>query len=339
MLLSDVIAGLRAAGEPTRFRLLAVLSRAELTVTELTQVLGQSQPRISRHLKLMVEAGLLERFREGTWVFYRVAIGAGRETLSGAGEICELLLQMVPFGDSEIARDMERLDVVRKARQEAAAEYFRQNASEWEETRALHIAERDVETTMLAMVEQFPISELVDIGTGTGRILELFGPRIQKGVGVDLSHEMLAIARNTIEEAELPHCQIRQADLFSLPFENGDLENGGVDLVTIHQVLHYLTDPGAAIQEAARILVPGGRILIVDFAPHDIEALRETHAHRRLGFADEEVRAWCREAGLEVLEIQNLPPKDSGDGKLTVSIWLAKAKGTHRPPLRLEVAQ
>lgn len=339
MILSDVIAGLRAAGEPTRFRLLAVLSRAELTVTELTQVLGQSQPRISRHLKLMVEAGLLERFREGTWVFYRVATGAGREELSGAGEICELLLQMVPFGDAEITRDMERLDVVRKARQEAAAEYFGKNAGQWEEIRALHIAERAVEAAMLAMVEQFPIAELVDIGTGTGRVLELFGSRIQKGVGVDLSHEMLAIARNTIEEAGLSHCQIRQADLFSLPFETGDKESGGIDLVTIHQVLHYLTDPGAAIHESARILAPGGRMLIVDFAPHDIEVLRDTHAHRRLGFAEEEVRSWCREAGLEILEVRNLPPKDSGDGKLTVSIWLAEAKGSHRPPLRLEVAQ
>jgi len=315
--LDRTIAVLRAAGETTRLRLLAVLSRAELTVTELTQVLGQSQPRISRHLKLMCEAELLERFREGAWVFYRVAerIPVGIEA--------SRLLAFIPFEDPTILRDLERLERVKEARRVEADAYFSRSAAEWAEIRSLHVAEGEVEAAMSDLVGPGPFETILDLGTGTGRILELFAPLGRHGIGIDLSHDMLALARTRIQDADLSHCQIRQGDLYSLPFENGD---AGVDLILVHQVLHFLSDPAMAVAEAARVLSPMGRIVIVDFAPHDLEALREGHAHRRLGFSDEEVRLWCEAAGLSVSEVRHLSPPEGVGEKLTVSLWLATAE-------------
>ncbi len=332
--LESVVNNLRAAGEPTRLRLLAVLSRAELTVTELTQILGQSQPRISRHLKLMCEAGLLERLREGAWVFYRA-----RDVASSAhaDEIVPLILKMIPFDDVEICRDLVRLETVRRQRHELASDYFRQNADQWAEIRALHVSEKDVEQAMVDIVGSAPIGAMIDVGTGTGRILELFGPMIGSGIGVDLSHEMLSIARSTVDKPNLSHCQIRQGDLFSLPFENGSEDGSGVDLVTIHQVLHYLTNPSAAIEEAARILAPDGQLLIVDFAPHGFEQLRENHAHRRLGFSDSDISRWCSDVGLKLVDSRHMPPAKNSDDGLTVSLWLAKAKGSRARKPKLEV--
>lgn len=320
----EIVAGLKAAGEPTRLRLLVVLARTELTVSELTRVLGQSQPRISRHLKLLCDAELLERFQEGAWVFYRLT-----RSQEGRPNIAEAVLAFVEADDPAIARDLERLEAVRKARREEAASYFARAAGAWEKLRSLHIPEQAVEDAMCRLVGDEKITNYLDIGTGTGRMLEVFGPRAEKGVGVDLSHEMLAIARTRIETAGLDHCQIRQGDLFSLDLANGSGSGAGqmdkADLVTLHLVLHYLTDPAAAIAEAVRALRPGGKLLIADFAPHDLEELREEHSHRRLGFADNEVADWCKAAGLEHIKVAHLPPPEDGDGKLTVTLWLAEA--------------
>lgn len=300
-----LLSGLRGAGEPTRLRLLALCARAELTVSELTQILGQSQPRVSRHLKLLCESGLLDRFREGTWAFYR---------LLEQGECAHLartLVDLIPADDPVLGRDIERLEAVKAARARAAAEYFRANAAQWDKIRALYVPESDVERVLLDLFGDQAIGEFLDIGTGTGRILEIFAGRVRRGIGVDRSHEMLAIARANLERAALRHCQVRRADMYSLPFANAS-----VDGIVIHQVLHFADDPPAAIVEAARVLRPGGRMVVVDFAPHDLEFLRSDHAHRRLGFGDDEIAECCRAAGLEVEETLHL----EGD-PLTVSVW------------------
>ncbi len=309
--MDHLLAGLRAAAEPTRLRLLALCGRAELTVTELTQILGQSQPRVSRHLKLLCEAGLLERFREGAWAFYRLA------QRGSAAPLAAHLVALLPADDPGLALDLERLEGVKRNRAAAAAEYFRDNAGEWNRIRSMHIDEAEVERAVLAALGEGPIGDYLDIGTGTGRLLELIGPRARHALGVDLSREMLAVARANLERAGLVHCSVRQADMYQLP-----LGSHAFDVITIHQVLHYLEDPATAIAEAARVLAPGGRLIVVDFAPHTLEDLRERHAHRRLGFREAEVLEWCAGAGLSARPAVHLPGQP-----LTVSVWAAERAG------------
>ena len=318
--MEQLLAGLRAAGEPTRLRLLALLARGELTVTELTQILRQSQPRVSRHLKLLCEAGLLERFREGSWVFYRLAGGGAVAALA------EMLTGLIPQEDIVIARDCERLEAVRAVRAEKAAAYFRANADEWNRIRSLYVPEDKVEQAMVGLGVAGKMEVVADLGTGTGRMLELFGPEAKSGIGIDLSPEMLALARAQLAQPALAHCSVRQGDLYDLP-----MQDATVDLVTLHMVLHFLDDPSASIAEAARVLKPGGRLLIADFAPHELDFLREKHAHRRLGFTEDEVTAWFSEAGLDVRDTIHLPPTGGDDAKLTVSIWVADKPGKPAP--------
>lgn len=306
-----LLAGLRAAGEPTRLRLLFLLAQSELTVTELTQILRQSQPRVSRHLKLLCEAGLLERFREGSWVFYRLA----RHEIGG--DLNRFLVEAISADDPTIARDLERLKAVRDARAERAASFFRDNADEWDRIRALYVPEAKVEAHLRALAPDGAMDAVLDLGTGTGRMLEIFADRAARLEGVDLSPEMLAFARARLEAAGLSHAHVRQGDIFDLTFADGEF-----DLVCVHQVLHYLDDPAACISEAARVLGPGGRLLIVDFAPHELDFLRDDQAHRRLGFAETEVSQWCETAGLHVRAVESLPP-DGADEKLTILIWSA----------------
>lgn len=308
--MDGLLAALRAAAEPTRLRIVALLSRGELTVSELVSVLGQSQPRISRHLKLLTEAGLLVRFREGSLVFHRVA-----EDGPGA-EVARHLHALLPADadqDQSLARDLERLARVKRDRAERAAAYFRRNAERWDKLRSLHVDDREVEAVIARLLPEAGIEHLLDLGTGTGRMLELLAPRAARGVGIDLSREMLTVARDKLDRAGLRNCQVRQADLYRLPFAAGTF-----DVATIHQVLHYLDEPAAAIAEAARVLKPGGRLVVVDFAPHDLESLRDEHEHRRLGFSDPEIAGWFARAGLAPLETSHLAGEP-----LTVAVWLA----------------
>lgn len=301
---------LRAAGEPTRMRILALLRREELAVLELTRILGQSQPRVSRHLKLLTDAGLIERFPDGAWVFYRL-VGVGP-----ARRLVEEFLALVSSDDAVLARDAERLTDVGAERAGQAANYFAENAERWDEIRTFHTAEADVERAILEIAGDGPFNRLVDLGTGAGRMLTLLGARAKSAVGLDLSRQMLNIARTRVAHAGLGACELRHGDILGT-----GLPTGEADIVVVHQVLHYLSEPGAAVGEASRLISPGGRLLIIDFAPHELEFLRIEHRHRRLGFSDDEMEKWLAGAGLAVIQSKALPP--AGEGSLTVKIWTA----------------
>jgi ArsR family transcriptional regulator len=305
--MEHLLVALRAAGEPTRLRLLALCAHMDLTVSQLTQILGQSQPRVSRHLKLLLEAGLLERLREGSWSFYRMAVrGAG-------SQIARTLVDAIPANDPTLNLDLERLQTIRRAREKLAAEYFQQNAADWDEIRSLYVEEGEVEGRLLELLAEREVEDLLDIGTGTGRMLEILGSRARRAVGVDLSHEMLTVARSNLERAQLRNCLVRHGDMYRLP-----VESASFDAVTVHQVLHYAEDPPAVIAEAARVLRPEGRLFVVDFAKHELDDLRDEHAHRWLGFRDDQVSGWCRKAGLKPR-----PPVFLPGEPLTVVIWTA----------------
>jgi ubiquinone/menaquinone biosynthesis C-methylase UbiE/DNA-binding HxlR family transcriptional regulator len=318
----DVLVGqLKAAGEETRIRLLALLADGERTVKELTEILGQSQPRISRHLKILADAGLVARTPEGSWVYYRLAEqGSGREVALG-------ILKGADPADSKLARDRDRLRNLKRQNQEAAERYFTEHAGRWDEIRSLHVPERDVDAAILARAGAGPFRAMLDIGTGTGRMLELFADRYERALGVDLSPAMLAVARSNLDRAGIAHARVRIGDGMNLP-----VLRDSFDLVVIHQVLHFLDDPGAAIAEAVGALAPGGRLLIVDFAPHELEFLRQREAHRRLGFSHAQVEQWIAAAGLSLEAAEDLGPADKTGG-LTVTIWTGcdrRAAGAQR---------
>lgn len=307
---------LRAAGDPTRLRLLLLLRQAELTVSELIEIVGQSQPRVSRHLKLLGEAGLVERFKEGSWVFCRAADrGTGAELARVIADLADPTAQEA---------DKARLAHVRESRAARAAAYFKANAAEWERIRALHAPEKDVEAAIARHLTTGRIENFLDAGTGTGRMLELIAPHAAHAVGIDVSPDMLAIARDRLLQGGLTNAQVRLGDIYRLPFVSGPASNG-FDVVLFHQVLHYLDDPGAAVAEAARVMAPGGRVLIADFASHKEEYLRDDYAHRRLGFSDREVEGWFADAHLTPAGSETIAPQGAGE-KLTVKLWLAAAK-------------
>lgn len=305
---------LKAVAEPTRLRLLALLARGELNVKDLTRILNQSQPRISRHLKLLAEAGLIERAPEGSWVYFRLAdTGPGRE-------VAARVLNFLDLTDPVIVRDQIRAQSVQEERQAAAQSYFRSHAADWDKIRALHVAEAEVEAAVADALGPGPFDLLVDLGTGTGRMLELFAQRFRRGLGLDLNPAMLAYARGKLERDGVAHAQVRQGNLYDLP-----LADRSADAVVMHQVLHFLSDPQRAVREAVRVLAPGGRLLILDFAPHELEFLRDEYAHERLGFAGPLIAQWCADGGAEVVETRELAPSATGQkGKLTVSLWVAR---------------
>ena len=295
----------QALADPTRLRILALLREMELSVGELAQVLGQSQPRVSRHLKILADAFVLERRKEGSWVFLTL----------GASERIEPMFELIDrWSDAEtralFAADALRTDAVRAERAEAASRYFAAQAGVWDQIRSLHVAECEVERAIDRALGKDRLGRLVDIGTGTGRMIELFGPRAVHAIGIDRSSEMLRLARVKLEAAGIVS-SLRQGDMYALPL--GDCS---ADHIIIHQVLHYAHSPAAAIGEAARVLSPGGTLLVVDFAAHAREELRVTDAHIRLGFEDSVMAAWFAAAGLEIDRVEHLE-----GGELTVTLW------------------
>ncbi|QLF70870.1 metalloregulator ArsR/SmtB family transcription factor [Peteryoungia desertarenae] len=303
---------LKAAGEPTRLRLLVLLSAGDLTVTDLTEILGQSQPRISRHLKLLTEAGLVERYQEGAWAYFRLRQDAE------AAALTQGLLTAVLRSDPVLMRDAERLASVKRARAEKAQAYFSRNAAEWDELRRLHVNDTEVEAALLALLGQDKVEALLDLGTGTGRILQLLAGHYRRAIGIDASRDMLSVARANMDKAGIVSASVRHGDILNLPLDSGEF-----DLVTIHQVLHFLEHPELALAEAARLLKAGGRLAIIDLAPHDLEYLRHEHAHVRLGFSRAIMGDWLTKLGLTVEKIVDLRPDGDGSKGLTVTIWLA----------------
>jgi len=311
-----LVAMLRAAGDPTRLRLLLLLRQAELAVSEIVEIIGQSQPRVSRHLKLLCDAGLLERFKEGSWVFYR-ASDQGRGGAFGSA-VAGLATEDLTAHTADLAR----LNRVRETRAAQAAAYFKASAKEWGHIRALHAPDKDVEAAIVRHLAERPMEALLDAGTGTGRMLELLGGHAKHAIGLDISPDMLAVARDRLMRAGLIHCQVRLGDIYRPPLEN----TAAFDAILFHQVLHYLDDPQSAVATTARLLRPHGRLLIADFAPHQLEFLRTDYAHRRLGFTDREVHGWFQAAGLKPLATDTIAPPSGAKGKLTVKIWMATAR-------------
>jgi ubiquinone/menaquinone biosynthesis C-methylase UbiE len=301
----DLVDSLKAVAEPTRLRIVCLCAEGELAVSEITQILGQSQPRVSRHLKILADAGLLIPMREGNWTFYRL------ERLEAP--VSEAVLALIPKADPILQQDLARLKQVRSQRRAEAEAYFEKHAKRWDAIRRLHIDTSQVETMLLRHVPDGDFDNLLDIGTGTGEILALLAPRVQHAIGLDISRDMLALARDRMTGAGLSSVSLRLGDMYALP-----MPDQSVDLVTVHLVLHFSDAPERAVAEAARVLKPGGRIIVVDFAQHTREDLRTKHAHRRLGFKDSEVRTWFQQCGLQSVSTDELPGEP-----LTVKIWTA----------------
>jgi SAM-dependent methyltransferase len=310
--MDQVLDILRAAGEPSRLRILAILDHGELTIGELTYVLRQSQPRVSRHVRLLADAGLLHRYPEGSWVFCRL------ERRGEVGTLLSQILQHVAGGAGVMQADLARLNDIRQERQSRASQYFTDNASNWSDVQALYVPETEIETRM---VEHFPalaVECLLDLGTGTGRMLECFGARAEEAIGFDLNTQMLALARARISEAGLVNCQVRQGDIAAL-----SVPSASADLVILHQVMHFLDNPELVMREAGRVLRTGGRLLIADFASHSKEWLRDEHAHRRLGFSNDEIAEWLELNDLALLHTEHMVNKSVRDG-LEVVLWVAE---------------
>ena len=311
---ATLVSALRAAGEVTRLRLLALLAEGEHSVKDLTEILGQSQPRVSRHLKLLADAGLVTRNAEGAWAYYRLADS------EAAAELGRWLVERLDSDDIERSRDRQRLEAVRTTQQSQAAAYFAKVAPRWDELRQLHVPEEAVEAAILKALEGRVVDLLIDLGTGTGRMLELLKAHYRRAIGIDASREMLAVARAKLAAGNINNAQARLGDIADL-----DGSTGKADVIIVHQVLHYFDDPGRAIAQARRALKPGGEMLIVDFAPHELEFLRTEHAHRRLGLSEGQMVGWARTAGLTVADLTTFPPSRDAEG-LTVCLWRLAAE-------------
>lgn len=313
-----MVTALKAAAEPTRLRILALLALEELNVKDLTQILGQSQPRISRHLKLLVESGLVARFREGSWVYFHLS------ERTGGGAFAQVILDRVAGDDAMLVRDRVRMQKLRREREADAQKYFQDHAGDWDKIRTLHVPDGVVEGAMREALGPGPFEFFVDLGTGTGRVLEVFGDVYERGLGLDINQSMLSIARTKLEASKFRHAEVRHGDLYNL-----DLPDGCADAVVMHQVLHFMSEPGHVVHECGRILAPGGRLLIVDFAPHDLEFLRRDHAHERLGFSDNQMTGWLKAAGLQAIASRMLRSESQkNEETLTVTLWVSEQPAT-----------
>lgn len=307
----------RALADASRLRILVLVRGLELAVGEIAQVLGQSQPRVSRHLRILAEAGLVDRVREGAWVFVRLGSAATTAPVLAAVDA------LLGADDPVVLADRARLDAVRATRAAAVDAWFSAHAARWEQERSLHTQEAAVEAAVVAALggPDAALGDLIDIGTGTGRMVELLGPNAHSALGLDRSPEMLRVARSRLEAAGLAHARVQAGDMYALP-----LADAACDTVLLHQVLHFADDPAAVLAEAARVLRPGGQALVIDLMPHDQEGLRSERRHLRLGFAETSVAGWMDDAGMDCRIAGALPPQ--APGQLGVMLW----HGTRRAP-------
>lgn len=315
----------KALADPTRLRIARLLGAMELAVGELAQVLGQSQPRVSRHVGILCDAGLAERRREGSWVFLRQA-GAGDDANPVTSAVQCLLATAeaeMPDFASQCEADRRKLAAIRATRESAAEQYFARHASEWDELRALHTADGEVEAALIAALAGAPLGVVLDIGTGTGRIAELFADNAERVVALDKNLEMLKVARAKLQHLPASRVELVQGDFAELPFAAASF-----DTVLLHQVLHFAQEPAAALAEAARVTRAGGRIAIVDFASHAREELRTRHQHVRLGFSDRQMAELLKSAGFTAH-----PPRALGDGELIVKIWIGERRAVAARPV------
>jgi ArsR family transcriptional regulator len=303
----------RALADPTRMRIVHLLWAMELAVGEIALVVGQSQPRVSRHIRILVDAGVVERRKEGSWVFLSICSEAPARALAA-------FLDAAPPSPEEmlwIEADLARLAAVRAERARAAEQFFATYAEQWDALRALQAPEADVEAAMTALLAGERLGRLIDIGTGTGRIATIFARSADQVLGIDRSAEMLRLARGKLAEEANGKVRFVAGDFYDLP-----AADGSADTAILHQVLHYAQAPEKAITETARVLRPGGRLLVVDFAPHEHEELRLRDAHARLGFSDRQMSGWFAAAGLDLVTVEAL----AGD-TLTVKLWLGRKRG------------
>lgn len=317
--MDDLLAALRAAGEPTRLRILLALRTTELNVGEVCQVLDQSQPRISRHLKLLLEAGLVTRATEGTSAYFRLTDDQPTQGLLDA------MFARVDDTTPQVIADRAAIDAVRVERERAARAYFDGVAAEWDRIRPMHVADEDVEAALLNQVDGRSVRLLVDIGTGTGRILELLAPHVDRALGIDTSVSMLRGARAHLDGPGFEHCSVRFSDATQL-----DIPDRTADLIVLHHVLHFVEDPIAVLDEVARITAADGEVLIVDFAQHDVEALRRDYSHRHLGFSDQQMTEFGFATDLTIETVDLFVPDASGPA-LPVYLWRATPISAQQP--------
>ena len=298
----DYIDALRAISEPTRFRLTRLCAQGELTVSELMRIVGQSQPRVSRHLKLLQDAGVLESFREQHWVFYRVAQN------SPSQQLVSDLLQHLPADDDLMDFDQTRLNELRDARAKLSEEFVETEVPDWLRLHEYHGDELRFGDAVRDALAGREVGHLLDIATGTGRMLKIAGPLAESGVGIDLSKKMVMVARNALAEADLPHLTVRQEDMYQMRFPARHF-----DTVTIDQVLYFASNPDALIREATRVLKPSGRLLLVAFTE---AANAKTPPAVSIAISD--IRSWLEDAGLKIVTT-NVLPGDVLDISLLVS--------------------
>ena len=307
--MDELLLALRAAAEPTRLRILALAARGAFNVSELVTILGQSQPRLSRHLRLLVEAGLLRRQQEGVFCWFALP-----EASTPSGDLARQLIRRLSDQEPVLEADRRLAAQALSERARIASDTFRQKGADWDEMTALGLPTAAVETALMSIAGQGPLGRVLDIGTGTGRVLELLGPRAEMGLGIDASAQMLALARSRLGQAGLAHCTVRRADMYRLPLPDGG-DGHGFDLTVLQMVLHHAEDPEAVLREAARVTRSGARIIVVDLAAHAPHALSETLAHRHRGFQEPRMRTMLQSVGLSVHGTVTIP------GSLTTQLW------------------
>lgn len=314
---------LRALGDTTRLRIIRLLGTMELAVGELSQVLQQSQPRVSRHASILVDAGLALRRREGSWIYLRAA-----SDNAGGSPLTSAVLRLLAIAEQEdeafaaqCDEDRRQLAAIRESREGKAAQWFESHADEWDDLRRRHSPDEQVEQALRDALDTEPLGQLLDIGTGTGRMADLFASSATRVVALDKSLEMLRVARARLQNLPAEQVELVQGDFLSLPFDSATF-----DTVLLHQVLHYAPDPLDPLREAARVMKPGGRIAIVDFAAHNHEELRDRFQHARLGFEDSQLAETLRRCGFAPEQ----PITLEGEA-LTVKIWVARRGDALRP--------